>query len=158
MVKSFVYTSSSTASFSPVADKKMKITKDMFNEAAMEAAYKPTASSFEVYAASKTAAEKALWEAVKASPPSFQVATVLPDVNFGRILKPNDNSTGNWIPDLYAGNEFPMGDLAQWFVDVEDDAKLHVAALIDPECDGQRIFAFAEPYTRNDMLAISSGS
>lgn len=154
MVKSLVYTSSSTACLLPVANKKVKIDKDTFNDYALEAAFKPNATPFEVYAASKTAAEKALWEAVKASPPDFQVVAVLPDANFGRVLKPKDNSTADWITALYNGQDDPFNFPPQWFIDVEDNAKLHVAALIDPACDGQRIFAFAEPYNWNDILAI----
>lgn len=155
-VKSFVYTSSSTACLLPIANKKIKITKDTFNDAAVEAAYKPNPTAFEVYAASKTAAEKALWKAVKEHSPKFQVATVLPDANLGSLLQaPNDNNTGAWIPDLYNGKDYPIANLPpQYFINVGDDAKLHVAALIDPACNGQRIFAFAEPFNWNDVLAI----
>lgn len=154
MVKSFVYTSSSTACLLPEPNKKVKITKDTFNDKAIEAAYKLNATPFELYAASKTAAEKALWKAVKTDRPSFQVAAVLPDGNLGRVLKPTDNSTGSWIPDLYSGKYYMLDSPPQWFVDVGDDAKLHVAALIDPACDGKRLFAFAQPYNWNDILAI----
>jgi len=153
-VKSFVCTSSSTACMLPIPDVKIKITKDTFNESAIEAAYKPNATAFDVYAASKTIAEKALWDSVKKSSPAFQVSAVLPNGNFGHLLKPNDNSTGSWITDLYSGKEYPFDVPPQWFVDVRDDAKLHVAALIDPACNGQRIFAYAEPYTWNDVLAV----
>jgi nucleoside-diphosphate-sugar epimerase len=153
-VKSFVYTSSSTACMLPVANTKFNVTKDTFNEKAIEAAYKPDPTPFEVYAASKTIAEKALWDAVKKTSPTFQVSAVLPNGNFGHLLKPSDNSTGSWIVDLYHGKDYPFDAPPQWFVDVRDDAKLHVAALVDPACNGQRIFAYAEPYNWNDVLAI----
>ena len=42
----------------------------------------------------------------------------------------------------------------QWFVNVQDTARLHVAALIDPACNGERIFAFAAPFNGNDILAV----
>jgi nucleoside-diphosphate-sugar epimerase len=45
-------------------------------------------------------------------------------------------------------------NLVEWFVDVEDTAKLHVIALLDPEVKSERIFAFAETYTWTDILAI----
>jgi len=153
-VKSFVYTSSSVACMLPVPGLKIKVTKDTFNDSAVEAAYKPNPTPFEVYAASKTVAEKALWDAVMKTTPSFQVSAVLPNGNFGHLLKPSDNSTGSWITDLYDGKDYPFKIPPQWFVDVQDDAKLHVAALVDPACDGQRIFAYAEPYNCNDILAI----
>ena len=40
------------------------------------------------------------------------------------------------------------------YVDVADDARLHIAALIDPDCNGKRIFAFAKPFTWNEILAV----
>jgi nucleoside-diphosphate-sugar epimerase len=153
-VKSLVFTSSSVACLLPVTGKKIKITKDTFNDEAVEAAYKPNASAVDVYAASKTAAERALWDTVKATSPKFQVSAVLPDANFGGLLKPSENSTGSWITDFYNGQDYPFNLPPQWFVDVADNAKLHVAALIDPACDGQRIYAFAQPYNWNDILAI----
>lgn len=153
-VKSFVYTSSSTACFLSVAEEKIKISKDTFNESAIKAAYGPDPTPFQVYAASKTAAEQALWKAVKEESPSFQVATVLPDANYGSLMKPDGNSTGSWVIDLYNGKDYAFDFPPQWFVDVSDDAKLHVAALIDPACNGERIFASAEPYNWNDILAI----
>jgi hypothetical protein len=51
--------------------------------------------------------------------------------------------------DSWAG-QFPP----QYFIDVEDDAKLHVIALTDPKANGQRIFGFAAPFNWNDILAI----
>ena len=38
----------------------------------------------DIYSASKTEAEKALWAAVKEDKPRFQVATILPNANFQR--------------------------------------------------------------------------
>ncbi len=40
----------------------------------------------------------------------------------------------------------------RYYVDVRDTARLHVFALTDPSCDGQRIFAFAAPFNRTDVL------
>jgi nucleoside-diphosphate-sugar epimerase len=153
-MKSFVFTSSSTACLLPVADKIIKINSSSFNDAAVEAAYKPNPTPFEVYAASKTVAEKQLWDAVKATTPPFQVSAILPDANFGSLMKLSDNSTGSFITDFFDGKDYPFDFPPQWFIDVSDDAKLHVAALIDPACNGQRIFAFAEPYNWNDILAV----
>ena len=43
---------------------------------------------------------------------------------------------------------------AEWFVNVRDTARLHIAALIHPKVQNERIFAFAERYNWNDILAI----
>ncbi|KAK4543890.1 hypothetical protein LTR36_004664 [Oleoguttula mirabilis] len=156
-VKSVVYTSSSTAALLPQPNKEIKVTKDTWDDAAVEAAYQPNPDAFTVYGASKTEAERAVWKAFKETKPPFQVATVLPNANFGTILQPggeNSSSTGSWVVKLWNGDASILDFPPQWFVDVRDTAKLHVAALIDPSANGQRIFAFAEPYSWNKLLAI----
>ena len=49
-----------------------------------------------------------------------------------------------------------MGILLSWVlvVNVKDTARIHVAALLDPEVQNERILAFAEPYNWNAILAI----
>lgn len=42
---------------------------------------------------------------------------------------------------------------AEWFVNVRDTALLHIAALIDADITNERVFAFAEPYNWNSLLA-----
>ncbi|KAJ7618817.1 NAD-P-binding protein [Mycena polygramma] len=140
-VKSVVYTSSSTACLLPQPDKAIVVAEDMWNESAVAEAYSnPSPDPFVVYAASKTEAEKAVWEFVKRTAPQFQVSTVLPDINLGAIL--TGDSTGSWLPPCISSAM------------VHRCARLHVAALIDPSCNGKRIFAFAAPYNWNDILAI----
>ncbi|KAK0886970.1 hypothetical protein LTR02_017661 [Friedmanniomyces endolithicus] len=160
-VKSVVYTSSSTAALTPVPNKKIVITADSWNEAAVNAAQNdPNVDPYSVYAASKTEGERAIWKAVGQTKPPFQVAALLPNANFGRVLQLGGEmsaSTGAWPAQLFTGDVGklnPMDLPPQWFVDVQDDARLHVAALIDPSCNGKRIFAFAKPYTCNEILAI----
>ena len=38
-------------------------------------------------------------------------------------------------------------------VNVKDTARLHVAALLDPEVENERILAYAHPFNWNDVLA-----
>jgi len=158
LVKSIVFTSSSTAALSPQPNKKIVVTADTWNNETLNHALSDAnPDGFSVYAASKTAAEQAVWKAVKETQPPFQVAAVLPNMNMGSILKPGgamDSSTGSWPLKLFGGDtsvyEFPP----QYYVNVKDDARLHIVALIDPECNGKRIFAFAAPFNWNDVLAI----
>lgn len=75
-------------------------------------------------------------------------SAVLPNANFGKILKPNgegESSTGSWIVNLFKGDTGIYAFPPQWFVDVQDTARLHVAALVDPSANGKRIYAFAAP-------------
>lgn len=153
-VKSLVVTSSSTAACLPSVNKKATITKDSWNDFAVKKAYEPSPDGYVVYAASKTEAERSLWEAVKATSPPFQVAAVLPNANFGTRLRPTGNSTGDWIYGLYNGKDDLFSIPPQYYIDVSDDAKLHVAALVDPSANGQRLFGFAGTYTFNSVLAV----
>jgi nucleoside-diphosphate-sugar epimerase len=42
----------------------------------------------------------------------------------------------------------------EYFVDVQDTALLHVAAVIHPDVKSERVFSFAEPVNGDKMLAI----
>jgi nucleoside-diphosphate-sugar epimerase len=44
--------------------------------------------------------------------------------------------------------------MSEWFVNVQDCARLHIAALLDPAINHQRIFAFAEPVNWTDAVRI----
>ena len=154
-IKSLVVTSSSTAALSPVPNEEITITKDSWNDAVLEKVRAGGAPGYEVYAASKTEAERALWKAVKETNPPFQVATVLPNANFGHRVRATGNSTGDWLQAAYEGKENFLSIMPpQYFINVRDDAKLHVVALTDADCNGERIFAFAAPFTWNSVLAV----
>lgn len=157
-IKSLVYTSSSTAALMPQPNKVIKVTKDTWNEESVKVAHGPNPNPWDVYGASKTEAEQAIWKAVKETHPPFQVACVLPNANFGPILKPGGEqsaSTATWAVNIFNGVTSAFGALPpQYFVNVQDTARLHVIALIDPACNGERIFAFAAPFNVNDLLAV----
>lgn len=42
----------------------------------------------------------------------------------------------------------------EYFVDVRDTARLHVAALTNPDVKSERIFAFAEPFNWTQIFSI----
>lgn len=42
----------------------------------------------------------------------------------------------------------------EWFVNVEDCARLHVIALLHPEVKSERIFALASPFNWTDVVNI----
>jgi hypothetical protein len=41
----------------------------------------------------------------------------------------------------------------EFFVDINDTALIHVGALLHPDVQGERLFAFAEPQNWNTILA-----
>jgi nucleoside-diphosphate-sugar epimerase len=165
-VKRFVYTSSSVAAANPKPGVEFIIDSNSWNEEAIKDAWAPPPypddRKWAVYASSKAEAEKALWKFSAEQKPNFVVNAVLPNCNFGKILvKGQPVSTGRYPIELFKGNIGPIADsnlppLAyfppQWFVDVQDVARLHVAALINPEVKNERIFAFAYPFNKNDLL------
>lgn len=155
-IKSFVYTSSSTAALLPEPNKRIEVTKDTWDTAAVQTAWEtPEPDAFTVYGASKTEAERAVWQIAKDVQPTFQVATVLPNCNMGTTLNPEGpSSTAGWVAGLFKGDKSALQFPPQWFINVRDTARLHIAALIDPSQRGQRIFAFAAPFNWNDVLDI----
>ncbi|KAL8854121.1 MAG: hypothetical protein Q9221_001043 [Calogaya cf. arnoldii] len=160
-IKRFVFTSSSTAILIPTLNEEFTITTSQWNDAAVSAAWEPPPydpdRAFTVYAASKTQAERESWNFVRDHKPNFVLNAVLPNFNMGTILSDQHSaSTGAAVKQIYQTGQ--VEELArrygpQWMVDVQDTARLHVAALVDPEVENQRVLAFAHPFNMNDVLA-----
>jgi nucleoside-diphosphate-sugar epimerase len=164
-VKRVVLTSSSTAAASPQPNVEFSMDEHTWNETAVKAAWAPPPYEglqrrLDVYSASKTQSEQAAWEWVKEHKPNFVLNSVLPNANIGKVLSPEHQgypSTVGWIKALwngFDGAEDLKFNPPQYFVNVQDNARVHVAALIYPDVQNERLFAFAAPYTWNDILAI----
>lgn len=159
-VKRFVLTSSSAAVLIAQANVEVEVTKDTWNDFAAKAAWDQNApeelKGALVYCASKVEIERAAWKFVEEKMPRFVFNVVVPNVNFGRILHPQiHGSSMGQTRALTKGNPSIMALVpTQWFVDVEDCAKLHAIALLETEVKSERIFAFADTYTWTDILAI----
>lgn len=156
-VKRFVLTSSSTAALLPIPNKEVTVTKDSWNDVAVDAAYNkkgesvgPNPYPFIVYAASKTEGEKAVWKFMKEKKPHFQANAVLPNANTGRILD-SVGATGGMAIGVWKDGKRPQM-VPQWYIDVIDDARLHIiAAVLAEKVVDERIFAFAGPFNMNDL-------
>jgi nucleoside-diphosphate-sugar epimerase len=163
-VKRFVYTSSSVAAACTRPNHRFVVDSSTWNEFAIEAAHKPPpydGRGYIVYSASKAEGEKAFWEFVKEKKPGFVANAVLPNCNFGEIFVEGQvGSTGSFLRTIYEddgkhGENVGWKNMdPQWFVDVVDDARLHVAALLFPDVENERIFAFAEPFNWDDVFKI----
>ena len=81
----------------------------------------------------------------------------MPDRCYGKVLDPVHQgypSTSAWPVAVLKGEAGAISSYPpQWFVDVQDAARLHVAALVHPAAKEERIFAFAEQFNFNDKLA-----
>ncbi|KAK0653700.1 Aldehyde reductase 2 [Lasiodiplodia hormozganensis] len=166
-VKRFVLTSSSSAVTVAKPESQETITKDTWNEEAVQMAdnlpddLSDLEKGFVVYAASKVKGEQAMWDWVKANKPDLVVNSVLPGGKFGKILSPQNQgfpSTTLLASALFNNDENLIKEFAtsyppEWYVDVQDNARLHVAALTHSDVSGERLFAYASPYNWNDVLA-----
>lgn len=43
--------------------------------------------------------------------------------------------------------------MPDFYIDVQDDARLHIAALLHPGIQNERVFAYGQPYTWASMRA-----
>ncbi|KAE8378519.1 hypothetical protein BDV26DRAFT_292186 [Aspergillus bertholletiae] len=166
-VRRVVVTSSSSAATSPQPNKVFSIDEKTWNEASVEAAwapppYKGYQRRLDVYAASKTQAEQAAWKFMEDKTPHFVLNTILPSANMGAILSPKNQgypSSARWIKAVWEGFPGKEGQEVkynppQYYVNVQDDARVHVAALIYPDVQNERLFAYAHPCSWNNILAI----
>ena len=167
-VKRFVYTSSSNAATGPLVGEARHVNTSSWNDEILEVAWAPPPygpdRAYAVYAASKVACERAAWEYIQERVPKFILNTVLPNYTSGMILQPlsipGAGSTARWVRDVF---DYPFqeefvaklrDDSPQWQVDVEDIAKLHLAALVFDDVRNERLFGFAHRFNYNDFLRV----
>ncbi|KAH7254328.1 uncharacterized protein BKA55DRAFT_689828 [Fusarium redolens] len=163
-VKRFVYTSSSTAAVFPEAEVPVMVGTDTWNDKALSILQNSASTPewYVAYAASKVEAERAVWNfyhnyVTRRS--DLIVNTVLPSTNFGKSLDWKHQgypSTSSFIKTLWSGTALDLLTNAspQYFIDVQDDAKLHVAATLLDGVRGERIFPWAETWNLDQILAI----
>ncbi|KAI1465438.1 aldehyde reductase [Daldinia caldariorum] len=163
-IKRVVLTSSSGSAVFPIANKAVSIDSNTWNDYSVKEAFAPPPYEGEkrmvdVYYASKTKGEQAAWEWVRKHKPHFTFNAVLPDFNTGapiNVARQASRSTAGMISVLIEKGEamrpedvvFPP----QWYIDVRDDAALHVAALIYSDVVDERLFGFAYPFNVNDVI------
>jgi nucleoside-diphosphate-sugar epimerase len=160
-VKRFVLTSSSVAAYSPERNKPSEITVATWNDDSVKAATAPPpydGRGYTVYSASKTLGEQEMWKWCRENKPSFVANAVLPNANTGTVLDIAHQgfpSTVGFIKMLWDDKLDALMQLfpPQYYVDVQDCARLHVAALLLPDVKEERVFAFAAPFTYPQLLA-----
>ncbi|KAF4546746.1 Nad-dependent epimerase dehydratase [Lasiodiplodia theobromae] len=140
-VKSFVFTSTSNAAYSPRAGEGGDVDEGTWNEKSVRELLRLGEEG---------------GDAVQRTLAAY--SAILPSVNFGRSLDPKNQghpTTSGW-PVALATDTVPeyMWSLVppQYYIDVEDTALLHVAALTRPDLKGNRIFGFVEEFNWNTLL------
>ncbi|KAF2654378.1 NAD(P)-binding protein, partial [Lophiostoma macrostomum CBS 122681] len=124
--------------------------------------YPGVPDGYMVYAASKVLAEQTVWRFVKEQRPRFVVNTVLPSITFGRPLDPaHTSSTAFIIQALFQsktkedlGAQIAATVQPQISIDVHDNARLHVAALLSRTARNERLFACGQAFNWNQVLAV----
>ncbi|KAF2796354.1 NAD(P)-binding protein [Melanomma pulvis-pyrius CBS 109.77] len=161
-VKSFVYTSSQGACITMEPHKVYHIDENTWNEESKRAWELPFEGGFERmalnYLCSKTEGEQHSFRWVEENKPHFTFNSVVPNYNFGTLIAPEHTGFGSsaamlkmlWEGDMTSLQMLPPA----WYVDTEDTALLHVAALTLPDVNNERIFAFGERFCWNQILSI----
>ncbi|KAH6649046.1 putative aldehyde reductase 2 [Truncatella angustata] len=138
-----------------------ELTNDMFNYEAIEKVQDgPVDASFErilaVYSAGRTLAELEFWKCVKANNPPFVANCVVPDGQFGRVIDTQNinlgarSSTRQLMHALQGQWDKIKLDIAS-VTDVQNSARLLVAAVALASIKNQRIFSYYINMTWNDM-------
>jgi nucleoside-diphosphate-sugar epimerase len=161
-VKRFVLTSSNRAASNPIIGKEFTIDASMWNESAIEGAWRPTPYEsdhiWDVYATLKAQYEQEIWTFGREQKPSFVINSVLPCFVVGPIFHAKQpGSTGKWVTDFWndPGHYEPLRNFGpSWFVDIEDTVLLHIAALTQEDVKDERLFGFADTFNFNSWIGI----
>ncbi|KAI3550021.1 aldehyde reductase [Colletotrichum abscissum] len=157
-LKRFVFTSSSFAVTQPKPGKVFTLTAESFNEEAVERIKQPGADGETVYSASKVEAERALSRWAKENKSSLIINTVQPNANIGPLInaeKQGYPTSARWVKKLWDQDYDSLRNTPpQHFVNVQDDARLHVIGLVHPQVRGERLFAIAGPVNLQDIIEI----
>ncbi|KAL3495788.1 hypothetical protein BJX62DRAFT_252830 [Aspergillus germanicus] len=155
-IKRFVYTSSSFAATLPKPGQRFTIAANTFNEEAIERAWGPNADGDSVYAASKVEAERTIAKWVQENNSPLVVNYILPNANIGPLISAANQgypTTARWTKALWDSDYASLSHVPpQHYINVQDDARLHIIGLADPAVQGERIFAVAGPFNLNDIL------
>ncbi|VUC23495.1 unnamed protein product [Clonostachys rosea] len=136
-------------------DRRHSITTRMYNwEAVQKTCCGPREDGFgwmlDVYSAGRTLAELSFWSWVEENNPPFVANCVVPDGNFGRGLN-GSSSTNELLKTVLAGEWEAVPMQLGFLIDVEDTARLLVAATAKSSIDKERIFAYNKRCTWDDL-------
>lgn len=164
-VKSVVITSSLVACALPTTGEPYKIDSTTWNTDAIEKTAEPWDGQgnprwhgIVLYGTAKARSEQAAFAWVREHKPSFSFNTVVPNVNFGIAISPENmsyRSSAAVIDAVVKGYpDAPSILPSQWYVDVEDTALLHLAALTLDDVNNERLLAFGGRYCWTVILEI----
>lgn len=110
----------------------------------------PRASAYD---ASKTLAERAAWDFV-AEHPEMKLTTINPGAVVGPAMDMNYGTSLEYVERFLSGADPMVPNITFTFVDVRDVARMHVAALNQPETAGERFIASAGDVNMVDLARL----
>ncbi|KAL3469189.1 NAD(P)-binding protein [Aspergillus californicus] len=160
-VQRYVLSSSSKAVETIVYNTPHVLTTDTFNyteikKARDEPSVPTPERALTAYSAGRASAELAFWDWIRDNNPPFVASCVVPDGNFGRVLDAENTSSGpttsvGMLMRALRGEREAVADYVGYYIDTQDTARLLVAALVLPSIASERIFAYYQHYTWNDL-------
>lgn len=161
-IKRFVLTSSNRALSPPLVNKDVTVDRSWWNEEAIKTAWAPPPYEadriWDVYAALKTQAEQEIWKFNREEKPGFVINAVLPCFVLAPTMHPQQpGSSAKWTLDFWndPAHSAPLQHFgASWFIDAEDTALLHLAALSQEDVKDERLFGWAGPFNFNSWVEV----
>ena len=158
-LKRFVYTSSSFAVTQPRPGVKFTVDESTFNEDAIRAVQEKgkAAGGATVYSASKVVVERALKKWKEENSADIVINSVNPNANLGPVLQPQYQgypTTAGWTKNIWDGKYDLLKRVPEHYINVVDDAKLHVIALAHPDLQGRRLLAMSSPAPISEIVKI----
>ncbi|MEM9997572.1 MAG: aldehyde reductase [Bacteroidota bacterium] len=105
------------------------------------------------YILSKTIAERAAWDYVRATPGAPELATVNPSLVLGPLMTDNASASHVVLQKMMKGEMPGVPKFGFEIVDVRDVSDLHIRAMEAPEAAGERYLAAAGHRTFKQVAA-----
>ncbi|KAI9364877.1 ketoreductase [Zopfochytrium polystomum] len=160
-VQRVVITSSVAAVLNPNPKSPEGLTEADWNTPVVEALQRDgqAASPPVAYMASKTLAEQAAWEFMKASPRTFELVVCNPTTVYGPLLQKVDkveevNTSCKFVADYITGAVPVVIPVNGGFVDVRDVAYAHYRALVVPAAAGSRFLLSSAGHTHDTLIDV----
>lgn len=111
-------------------------------------------SKQEPYRRSKTLAEKAAWEFMKAEGGATELTTILPSGVFGPVLSKDGLGSVQFIQRIFDGRLPRIPNVGLNIIDVRDLAVAHVDAMITPAAAGHRLIVTGDFMWMKEIAAV----
>ncbi len=115
-------------------------------------------SKVNAYRQSKTIAERAAWDFVKASGGKTELTTILPGAVFGPIQSKDNLGSVRVIGRMLSGKMTRYPRLGLSITDVRDLADIHIRAMTAPAAAGERFIAISEFMWMGEISAVLRGA